>query len=215
MTGWPVVCFAAALLSLAWTAVAAPRVAALALFNGKAMFEIDGRRTLLREGERSSEGVLLVKADANLARIEIDGVEIDLGLDQRIGGDLPATAAPIVRLVPGAQGHYFVDGQLNSNSVRFIVDTGATNIAINKHTARRIGLDYAKPRARGTVETASGTAVAYRVVFDEVKVQAISMRNVPGIVIDGDAPREPLLGQSFLNRLDIHREGLVLELRGR
>ena len=199
----------------AWPAVAAPRVAALALFNGKAMFEIDGRRTLLREGERSAEGVLLVKADANIARIEIDGVEVDLKLDQRIGGNLPVTAAPVVRLVPGAHGHYFADGQLNGNAVRFLVDTGATNIAINKHIARRIGLRYATPRARGSVETASGAAVAYRVVFDEVKVQGITMRRVPGIVIDGDSPREPLLGQSFLNRLDIHREGLVLELRGR
>ncbi|MEX2482362.1 MAG: TIGR02281 family clan AA aspartic protease [Gammaproteobacteria bacterium] len=203
------------LVLLGHTAIAAPRIVAVALFNGKAMVEVDGRRVLLREGERSDEGVLLLSSDADGARVEVDGNTYDLALDQRIGGDLPAAAAPIVRLLPGAQGHYFVDGQINGRLVHFLVDTGATNIAINKHTARRIGLRYAVPGERGTVETASGAAVAYRVVFDEVKVQGIRLTRVPGIVIDGDAPRDPLLGQSFLNRLDIHREGMVLELRAR
>ena len=65
------------------------------------------------------------------------------------------------------------------------------------------------------ISTASGVAHAYRVLFDEVKVQALTLKRVSGIVVDGDAPTEALLGQSFLNRLDMHREGQVLELRAR
>lgn len=198
------------------SAAAAPRVSAVALFNGKAMLEIDGRRELLREGERNATGdVLLLSSNAQRALVEVDGATRELALDDRIDGGLPPPALPIVRLLPGDHGHYFVDGQINGNAVRFLVDTGASSIAINKHTARRLGLRYQIPARQGTVETAGGPVAAYRVVLDEVKVQGIRLRRVPGIVIDGDSPRDPLLGQSFLNQLDINREGLVLELRAR
>jgi predicted aspartyl protease len=53
------------------------------------------------------------------------------------------------------------------------------------------------------------------VIFDEVKIQSLRLRQVKGLVIDGASPGDALLGQSFLNRLDIHREGAVPELRGR
>ncbi|MEQ8662653.1 MAG: TIGR02281 family clan AA aspartic protease, partial [Gammaproteobacteria bacterium] len=140
----------------------------------------------------------------------------ELALDERIGGGFAAAPAPVVvRLLPAADGHYYVDGQLEGNPVRFLVDTGATTIAINKHTARRIGLQYRVDGRRGNVETAAGPAPAFAVTFDEVKVQAIRLTDVPGVVVDGDAPREPLLGQAVLNRLDISRTGTVMELRAR
>lgn len=193
-----------------------PKVQAVALFKGKAVLRIDGKQRVVKVGKPTPEGVELLAADANSARVRIAGEELELRLDGRISGNLkPSTANAIVRLVPGRNGHYFVDGQINGNPVRFLVDTGASSVAINKHTARRIGLQYRVDGQRGLVNTASGTAVAYSVVFDEVKVQALGFRNVRGVVIDGDAPSEALLGQSFLNRLDIVREGAVMELRGR
>jgi len=117
--------------------------------------------------------------------------------------------------VPGRHGHYFSDGQINGNPIRFLVDTGATSVAINKNMARQIGLQYQVDGQRGLVDTANGTVAAYRVIFDEVKIQALTLKRVPGVVLDGDSPSEALLGQSFLNRLDIHRQGAVLELRAR
>ena len=65
------------------------------------------------------------------------------------------------------------------------------------------------------VQTASGVVAAYRVQFDEVMIRALSLKRVDGIVVDGSYPSEALLGQSFLNRLDMRREGNVLELQER
>ncbi len=192
------------------------RVIAVALFKDKAVLNIDGRQRVLRVGQTSPEGITLLAADADGARISEDGQARSLALDGRISSEFTAApAAQVVRLVPGRQGHYFVDGQINGNPIEFLVDTGASAVAINKHTARRIGLAYRVDGQRTLVQTASGTAVAYTVVFDEVKIQALTLRRVRGMVIEGDAPNEALLGQSFLNRLDIHREGAVLELRER
>ena len=193
-----------------------PRVSALALFKGKAVLLIDGVQRTLKEGEQSPEGVTLIKATSKLAEIGIGEERYELGLDGRISGVYAQGAAPqVVRLVPGVGGHYFVDGQINSNPVRFLVDTGATSVAMNKHTARRIGLQYSVDGTKGIVRTASGDAVAYSVILDEVKVRAVRLTRVKGTVVDGDHPLETLLGQSFLNRLDMRREGAMMELRER
>ncbi len=197
-------------------AAAVESVRAQALFAGKAVLSIDGRREVLRAGETSADGVTLVSADAGQAVIEVAGERRTLALDGRISGSFGAAPArAVVRLVPGRHGHYFVDGQINGNPVRFLVDTGASTVAISKDTARGLGIAYRVDGKRGTVQTAGGLAMAWSVTFDEVKVQALTLKRVRGIVIDGDAPSEALLGQSFLNRLDIHREGQVMELRAR
>jgi len=86
---------------------------------------------------------------------------------------------------------------------------------MNKHTARRLGIPYAVDGVRGAVQTAAGVVAAYAISLNEVKVQSLRLTHVQGAVLDGDYPTEPLLGQSFLNRLDLHREGAVLELRER
>ena len=210
-------CAIAVLLSVLMPQTSAElRVIAVALFKDKAILNIDGQQRMVRLGETTPEGVSLLAADASHARIAIAGKVSDLKIDGRISSTYAAApAATVVRLVPGPNGHYFVDGQINGNSVRFLVDTGATAVAINKVTARRIGLQYRVDGTRGSVETASGSAIAYGVIFDEVKIQSLRLAQVKGLVIDGASPGDALLGQSFLNRLDIHREGAVLELRGR
>lgn len=195
---------------------AAPAVRAIALFKNRAVLSIDGRNRSLAVGQVSPEGVHLLAADATGARIVIDGVEHQLALDSRIHGAFAsAPAPPVVRLLPGAGGHYFADGQINGNPVRFVVDTGATDVAMNKHVARRLGIAYLIDGDKGLVQTAAGVATAYAVMLNEVKVHAIALARVRGTVIDGDYPSDILLGQSFLNRLDIHRAGAVLELRAR
>ena len=56
---------------------------------------------------------------------------------------------------------------------------------------------------------------AYYVIFDAVKIQTLELRHVEGVVVDGDFPSTSLLGQSFLNRLDMRREGILLQLEER
>lgn len=216
-SGIAVLCVLFVLLGFApASCLAVERVAAVALFKGKAMLSIDGKQRLVKVGETTPEGVALLKASAEAVVISFDGEQRELTLDSRIAGNFgQAPARQIIRLVPGRHGHYFVDGQINRQSVRFLVDTGASSVAINKNLAKRLGIRYEVVGERGSVQTASGQADAYRVLFSEVKVQALRIPNVRGIVIDGDSPSEALLGQSFLNRLDMRREGAVLELRER
>ena len=193
----------------------AAEVKAIALFKDRAVLRIDGKQRTLKVGQESPEGVRLIEANAKHARVAVDGAEHELALDGRIQGNLSARATAVVRLVPGAGGHYFADGQVNGHPVNFLVDTGATTIAMNKHLARSIGLRYMVDGSPGMVETASGMVAAYDVILDEVKIHALRLTRVAAVVIDGDFPSDPLLGQSFLNRLDLHRAGAVLEIRAR
>jgi len=189
---------------------------AVALFKDKAVLDINGTRRVLKAGKQSPEGVLLVKSTSEMATIEIGGERLDLRLDGRIVGHyVRGIAAKSLQLYPDRAGHYQVDGMINGNSIRFLVDTGATSVSINRATAKRIGLLYRVDGQPTMVETAAGLVPAYRVQFDEVKIRALSVKRVDGLVIDGDYPRTALLGQSFLNRLNMQRNGNMLELRER
>jgi len=192
------------------------RASAVALFKDKAVLVVNGKRRILKIGKESPEGVTLLKSDSESALVRIGDEEITLRLDGKIVGTYArGIAAKSLQLYPGAGGHYFVDGKINGTSIHFLIDTGATSVVINKDVAKRIGLLYQVDGSPTRVETASGVVPAYRVRFDEVMIRALSLKRVDGIVVDGSYPREALLGQSFLNRLDMRREGLVLELRER
>ena len=189
---------------------------ATVLTKGRAAISIDGKQRALVVGATSPEGVKLVAADTRSALVEFEGRQIELHLDQRIsGGFSTAPKAKALLLAPGDHGHYLVDGAINGNPIAFLVDTGASMITINKHVARQIGLLYRTEGRLGQVETASGISAAYYVRFSKVKVRTLELNNVDGVVIDGDYPSTALLGQSFLNRLDMRRNGLLLELRER
>lgn len=193
-----------------------PRITARALFDDQALLEIDGRQRVLKAGQRSPEGVLLVNADPRAAQIEVGGRAYTIALDASIGTTFSRGVEPKrLSLAPASDGHYYVDGTINGTGIRFVIDTGATTVAISRHDAKRIGLLYRVDGEPAPVETASGVAAAYRVVFRSVKARTLEARNVPGIVIDGDYPTVALLGQSFLNRLDLRREGQLLELKER
>ena len=192
------------------------RVSAVALFKDKAVLVINGKRRILETGKTSPEGVALIKSSSESAIVEIDGEESKLRLDGKIVSKYSrGIAAKERRLYPGSGGHYFVDGLINGNGVRFLVDTGATAVVINKNDAKRIGILYRVDGSPTRVETASGIETAYRVKFKEITVRALSLKQVDGIVVDGIFAREALLGQSFLNRLNMRREGQMLELQER
>jgi aspartyl protease family protein len=192
------------------------RVSAVALFKDKAALVINGKRRVLKAGKTSPEGVALIKSSSESAVVEIDGEESTLRLDGKIVGKyLRGIPAKTLQLYPGSGGHYFVDGLINGNGVRFLVDTGATAVVINKNAAKRMGILYRVDGSPTRVETASGVETAYRVSFNEVTIRALSLKQVDGIVVDGSFPREALLGQSFLNRLNMRREGQMLELKER
>jgi aspartyl protease family protein len=206
--------FTLCLATGSFSAELSSKLAAIALFKNKAVLSIDGKRHTLSVGDHVA-GVTLLAADADSATVSVDNQKVQLRLDGRIGSTFATAPTQILRLTPGDGGHYFVDGKIEGNSVAFMVDTGATHIAINKHTAKRLGLLYRTDGRPGRIETASGVVTAYYMHFASVKVQNLELRNVEGVVVDSDFPSVALLGQSFLNRLDMRRDGALLELRAR
>jgi aspartyl protease family protein len=125
-----------------------------------------------------------------------------------------ASAASSVMVTADERGHFFADGQVNGVPIRFAVDTGATFISLPAGEARRLGLDYRKGQP-AAMETANGIAMAYRIKLDTVRVGEVTVNNVDAVVMEGDKLPVALLGMSFLNRMDIRREGAILTLTKR
>ena len=104
-----------------------------------------------------------------------------------------------VTIPADAGGHYVVDATIDGRTVKVMVDTGATIVALTSGTARRLGI-FAGALTR-RVTTANGIVDAAPVSISEIRVGDISVRNVEAIVIPGDDLAVDLLGMSFLSRL--------------
>lgn len=195
-------------------ALGVEKVAVLGLFKDKAIVNIDGKQRVLAVGKTSPEGVTLISADSAGAVLEIDGRQATYKLGSHIASTFkPAPEKAAVRIWPDGGGMYLSTGSINGYPVKFLVDTGATYIAMNSREARRMGIDYLVDGRRGMSSTASGVVTTYYVTLDRVRVGDITLSDVQAAVIDGAFPTEVLLGNSFLNRLDMRREGRALELR--
>ena len=192
---------------------AVDKVVVLGLFSNKAVVEVDGQRRVLSVGQRSPEGVLLISADSEVALLEIDGKNQRLKLGSHIGSSFTRPKQESVTLWPTTNGMYQATGSINGYTVDFLVDTGATTVAMNAMTAKRLGINYRLEGKPGVVETASGRERVYKVRLDMVTVGPIRLRNIPAMVLDGEMPRQVLLGMSFLQRLEMQREGTALMLK--
>jgi aspartyl protease family protein len=201
-----------ALALLAGTVAAAPLVELQAVLGSSAVLQVDGVRRTVRVGQSTPEGVRLIAVDAAAARVEVDGRTVQVPLGGRAGGNLPGAQTATVRIARGDGGMYLATGTINGKPVDFLVDTGATTVAMNDSTARGLGIDY-RAGSRGLVETASGITEAYAVTLREVGVGAIRVPNVPAVVIRGAQPSKVLLGMSFLShtRIEHANDTLVLQ----
>jgi aspartyl protease family protein len=193
---------------------ARPDLRIVGLFKDRAVVFIDGKQRLLTAGETSPEGVLLLSADSDGAVFEIDGQRIEKGLDGRV---MPIknrpTAASEVQIWRNTSGMFTTTGSINGLPVGFLVDTGATQVAMNAAQARRLGIDYRVDGRPANVTTASGVVKAYTVMLDSVKVGDIKLLNVAGVVIEGAQPERVLLGMSYLGRVQLSNEGQLMTLR--
>lgn len=206
-----------ALLGLLATSAGAVDVVSLhALFKDKAILMVDGQRRVLARGATSPEGVKLIATDtvAEQAEVEINGRREVVKLGMVMAGFHPATQASVTLWV-GSNGHFHADGTINGAAVRFLVDTGATSIAMSSVEAKRLGIDYEKRGRPSYATTAGGLVRTHVLKLDTVQVGAITLHNVEAGVVEGAYPREALLGMSFLGRLDMKRTGDQLELTQR
>ncbi|KQU79198.1 hypothetical protein ASD99_05500 [Mesorhizobium sp. Root695] len=119
--------------------------------------------------------------------------------------DKPAAPLPMGRKVVVAadeRGHFSSAFKLNGRQVDGMIDTGATLVAINTSTARRIGLSLNASDFSHEVSTANGTIKAAVAMIDRLQIGNITVNDVQTIVLDDRALRTNLIGMSFLNRLN-------------
>jgi len=197
-------------MSVAWADVS--KIIILGLFNDQAVVKIDEKQHILKVGKTNPTGVTLISANSRVAILEVGGVQAEYFLGSHIGSHYVAPPKqPVVSLWP-TRGMYLTPGSINGYSVDFIVDTGASAIAINANTAKRLGIDYKRGKAVG-VRTASRIEMAYQVSLDLVQVGGIKLHNVSAMVLDGEEPMRALLGMSFLGQLDMQRSGERMDLK--
>jgi aspartyl protease family protein len=204
--------FACAIIFFSIEASAATSVTVVGLFPGKAVVVINGQspRTL-SVGEKTSDGVTLVATTSDTATMEIDGRRHKLDVGQHYAAPASASKGQGVTLGANSQGHFITLGQINGRTVQFLVDTGATSVSIPSSIAESAGIDYRKGQ-RGFTQTANGVAAAYKVVFDSVTVGDVTLYQVDGIVMEGKGMDVALLGMSFLNRMEMKRDGAQMTL---
>lgn len=181
--------------------LAAPVVQVVGLFPEAAVLKVDGQRRLVRVGQTGPAGIVVVRIEAQGAVLRVEGRERSYPLGRDYGTGYAAPAAARTRIARGPGGHYWVTGTIDGQTVPFLVDTGATSVAMSEPQARRLGIDY---RVRGQplhVNTASGSARAWKLRLDRVEVGGVAVLGVDAVVLEGNAPAEALLGMSFLNQV--------------
>lgn len=191
------------------------QVNVVGLFNGKAMLSINGGKPrTYAAGQVTPEGVKLVSADSDKAVLMVEGKRRELGMGQGISigsGGGAVSGEQTATLYANNAGHFIGEGYINGSPIRFLVDTGATSVAMSGVEARRLGIDYLNGDA-GYAHTAAGTVKAYGVRLNTVKIGGIVMNGVQASVVEGDAPAIVLLGMSVLNRVQMQRDGMVMTL---
>lgn len=203
---------AAALALAAFGAAAmAQTVSMSGSLGDKALLVIDGTPRTVATGS-TVQGVKLIHVSNNEALVEVAGQRRTLALGGQVnigGADSPGGGTTIV-LSADSGGHFWANGTINGKSVRFVVDTGATNVSMSQSLAERLGLDYRNGQ-RGVSNTANGQVQAYRVPLTSVRVGEVEVFNVAATIVP--MPMDyVLLGNSFLTRFQMKRENDTMTL---
>jgi len=122
---------------------------------------------------------------------------------------IDSNGARMVVLEQDRSGHYEAEGSINGQAVTFLVDTGATDVALPESAARALGLEFG-PRVQ--VMTAAGPVKAWVTRLDEVTVGGISRRNVRASITSGEF-NGILLGMSFLKHYSLQQQDGKLVIR--
>ncbi len=207
------------LLIAGWIVCGVPSVYArdifiLGLFKDRVILKVDDIQYKLQVGEISPEGVKLIAATSDEAILQIDGVQhvYTLGMHQSARSYERKKTISEARIWSN-RGMYITTGLINGFPVNFLVDTGASSVAMNTTDAKRLGIHYRYSGKRGAARTASGMVNTWRIKLKTVKVGDIELSNVEGAVIEGQGPSTILLGMSFLKRVKMQREGNLLQLQ--
>ena len=182
----------------------------------KALLIIDGQPHTVGVGQ-SVNGVTLLRMTDGQAQVQFGGSTTLLrigGAPARLSGtqNAPSAAREIV-MSAGLGGHFTSAGAINGKPVQFMVDTGATMVALSQGEAERIGLDFRNGQ-RAMTQTANGAIPVHLVTLSALRVGEVEVNNVQAVVLPAQMPYV-LLGNSFLSRFQMRRDNDVMRLEQR
>ena len=218
--GWRA--FSAAALSALVMALGATRpawaqsVAMTGSMGSKALLVIDGGAPKALAAGDSHRGVKVVAVRSDQVTVEVGGKRqsIDLGgAPVSIGGGGGGSGGTQIVLTASSGGHFVTSGSINGRAIQFLVDTGATSVALGVDDARRLGINYEQGE-RGQGRTANGAVALWRVTLKSVRIQDVEVHGVEAVVLASSMPHV-LLGNSFLTRFQMKRENDILTLTRR
>ena len=205
------------LLLLASTIASAQSVTLTGTMGGKALLIVDGSAPKIVAVGDSYQGVKVLSTQGDTAVVQVEGKRMNVRV-----GDLPASvgeqAGSTARgdkivLSVGDGGHFMAQGSINGKATQFMVDTGATTVAMGASDAKRIGLDYTSGKPV-RMSTANGATLGYLLKLNSVRIGDVDVANVDAIVTQQAMPYV-LLGNSFLTRFSMRKDNGQMTLERR
>lgn len=208
----------AALLGLiaAAGAVQAQSVAMTGGMGSKALLVIDGTLPKAVGVGDTHKGVKVISVNSDQTVVEVNGKRQTVvlgGAPVSIGGGAAGESGSQIVLTAVSHGHFMAQGSVNGRSTQFLVDTGASTVAMGAAEADRIGIKYENGR-RIRLNTANGVTTGYLVTLNRVRIQDVEVFNVEATISPQPMPYM-LLGNSFLTRFQMNRHNDTLTLTRR
>jgi aspartyl protease family protein len=176
-----------------------------------AVIAIDGGEPRTIKLGQTRNGVKIIAVEKARATIEFEGKQRVLALGQHYRSGPARDARQSATLAADPRGHFFADATVNDQPIRFVVDTGASVVVLSAADAARMGIDWRAGRP-ARMQTANGPTTGFFVKIDRIRVGSIELQNIDGVVVEQGLGSYGLLGMSFLNRLEMRREGEKMEL---
>ena len=187
------------------------------MVGSKALLIVDGSAPKIVASGDTFQGVKVISTQGDTAVLMVGGKRLNVRV-----GDAPASvgaqagsksSGSKIVLNAGDGGHFLTAGSINGKSVQFMVDTGATTIAMGSAEAKRMGIDYTAGKPV-RMNTANGQTMGYLLTLNSVRIGDVEVQNVEAIVAQQSMPYV-LLGNSFLTRFSMRRDSdqMVLERR--
>ena len=198
---------AAQLLAAAAVAHAAGSVTLTGTIGSRAILIVNGAPPKTVAVGETFQGVKLLSLQSEQAVVELEGKRVNLRMDTPVsigGGGGSGGSGNRIVLPADSRGHFMTQGTINGRAVTFMLDTGATNVAMSAADAQRIGLDYSKGQPV-QIGTANGVAQGYRLRLQSVRVGDVEVYDIDAVVSQQSMPFV-LLGNSFINRFSMRRD---------
>lgn len=188
-------------------AASAQTVALQGMLGNKALLMVGGGAPRAVAPGETHQGVKVISTSGDQAVVVVDGRRFTLRVGEApasVGGAAPGGGDRIALTADG-RGHFLTQGSINNRPAQFMVDTGASVVAIGQGEADRLGLDYKSGRLV-MMNTANGATRGWLFKINNLRIGDVTAYEVDAVVTPAAMPTI-LLGNSFLNRFNMRRDG--------